>query len=234
MMDIYFVFAILSGLFWTATYLLIIHRGFKDGAHGMPMYALALNLSWEFIYSFVTPSAAPQLYINYVWFAFDLVILWHFLRSWKVDYGEISPKAFYPYAALVFATAFLLVLFIELDGLNASLFNLRNHSLGMGRAYSAFGMNLIMSVLYIEMILKRKSSAGQSLYIAVAKLLGTVFADLAFVVAPFPNAEHPGTPAPGELLWPLLYIAIFVFDAIYVALIYRQLKKEGRKPWEKA
>lgn len=207
-MDSNLLFAVLSGIFWTATYILIIVRGFKDGAHGMPMYALALNISWEFIYSFVTPSPAPQLYINYAWFAFDLVILWHFIRSWKVDYGGISARAFYPYAALVFATGFLLVLFIQLDGMNAGLYDLRGHPLGMGRAYSAFGMNLIMSVLYIEMALKRRSSAGQSLYVALCKLLGTVFADLAFLVAPYPTPGHPGTPAPGELLWPLLYVSI--------------------------
>ena len=233
-MDSYLLCALLSGLFWTATYILIIVRGFKDKAHGMPMYALALNISWEFIYSFVTPSPAPQLYINYVWFAFDVVILWHFLRSWRVDYRDLSPKAFYPYAGLVFATSFLLVLFIQLDGMNAGLYNLREHPLGMGRAYSAFGMNLVMSVLYIEMALKRRSSAGQSLYVAICKLLGTVFADLAFVVAPYPTPAHPGTPAPGELLWPLLYAAILVFDSIYVVIVWRQLRKEGIRPFSRA
>lgn len=233
-MDTYFLFAISSGLFWTATYILILYRGFKDGVHGMPMYALALNISWEFVYSFVIPSPAPQLHINYVWFAFDVGILWHFLRSWKADYGELSPRVFYPYAAVVFVTAFLLVLFVQIDGMNEALFDQREHPLGMGRAYSAFGMNLVMSVLYIEMLLRRRSSAGQSLYIALSKLLGTVFADLAFVVAPYPTPAHPGTPAPVELLWPLLYIAILVFDAIYVGLIWVQLKREGKNPFARA
>jgi hypothetical protein len=84
------------------------------------------------------------------------------------------------------------------------------------------------------MILKRKSSAGQSIWIALAKLLGTVFADLAFIVAPYPNAEHPGTPAPGELLWPSLYLAILAFDAIYLVLVWKQLRKEGKNPWRRA
>ena len=118
--------------------------------------------------------------------------------------------------------------------MNAGLYDLRGHPLGMGRAYSAFGMNLIMSVLYIEMALKRRSSAGQSLYVALCKLLGTVFADLAFLVAPYPTPGHPGTPAPGELLWPLLYVSILVFDSIYAVLVWRQLRKEGINPLKRA
>ncbi|MCP5453283.1 MAG: hypothetical protein H7A27_04830 [Spirochaetaceae bacterium] len=233
-MDTYMAFALLSGLFWTATYALIIYRGFKDKAHGMPMYALALNFSWEFIYSFVTPSPGIQWYINIAWCLFDVVIVYHFLRCWKVDYPDLKPRAFYPYAALVFVTAFLLVLFMQLDGMNPALYDQRGHALGMGRAYSAYGMNLIMAVLYVEMILKRKSIAGQSIYIALFKLIGTVFASLCFVIAPYPNAAHPGTPAPGELLWPLLYAAIFAFDAIYVALVYNRCKAEGVNPWKRA
>jgi len=233
-MDLYMAFAMASGLCWTVTYGLIIYRGFKDKAHGMPMYALALNFSWEFIYSFVTPSPGIQLYINIAWCLFDVVILWHFLRCWRVDYGDIPAKAFYPYAALVFVGAFLLVLFMQFDGANAALYDQRNHPLGMGRAYSAYAMNLIMSVLYVELILKRRSVAGQSIYIAIAKCVGTVFASLCFVIAPYPNAAHPGTPAPGELLWPLLYVLIFAFDAIYIALVWRQCRKEGIIPWKRA
>ncbi len=69
--------------------------------------------------------------------------------------------------------------------------------LGMGRAYSAIGMNLVMSVLHIEAILKRKSAAG-------------------------------------GLLWPLLYVATFAFDAIHVVLVWTQLVREGKKPWRRA
>ena len=39
---------IMSGLFWSLTYIFIIHRGHIDKAHGMPLWALALNFAWEF------------------------------------------------------------------------------------------------------------------------------------------------------------------------------------------
>lgn len=58
--------AILSGIFWTITYLLILQRSIQDRIIGMPMVALCMNIAWEFIFSFVYPSDKPQLYVNYV------------------------------------------------------------------------------------------------------------------------------------------------------------------------
>jgi len=39
------VLAILSGIFWTITYLLIIRRSIQDKSVGMPMVALCMNIS---------------------------------------------------------------------------------------------------------------------------------------------------------------------------------------------
>ena len=47
-----------GGLFWSATYILIIRRGFKYKTFGMPMAALCANISWEAIFAFVTPHGA--------------------------------------------------------------------------------------------------------------------------------------------------------------------------------
>jgi hypothetical protein len=230
----YWLCAGASGVFWMLTYLLVIKRGFQDKACGIPMYALALNISWECIYAFVTPSVAPQVYINVLWFAFDLVILYHLIRNYRKDYPDASPKAFYPYMALVFIVAFLVVLAIQRDGTLAEFINLRGSKNGMGTCYSAFGMNLIMSVLFIEMILRRKSVSGQSIWIALFKLLGTLFADLGYVFTPYPNAAHPAMFSTKEMLWPVLFSSILVFDAIYLVLVWRQCRKEGINPWKRA
>ncbi|PKL36047.1 MAG: hypothetical protein CVV44_17650 [Spirochaetae bacterium HGW-Spirochaetae-1] len=232
----YLYMAATSGFFWTITYILIIKRGFQDKAHGMPMWALAMNISWEFIYSFVTPAPAPQLYINIVWFSFDVVILYHFIKSWKLDFPQFQARYFYPFFALVMVTSFLGVLFIQYDGLHPGVMNLeasKGYALGMGRAYSAFGMNMIMSILYVGMIMSRNSVAGQSIYIALAKMIGTIFADLAFIVYP-KSPITPGTPHADELLFPYMYAAILIFDIIYVVLVYRKCKEEGINPWRRA
>ena len=71
---------IASGVFWLITYLLLIKRGYQDKACGMPMAALALNISWEFIFSFVHPHGGIQLIINIAWFALDSIIVFQYLR----------------------------------------------------------------------------------------------------------------------------------------------------------
>lgn len=219
----YLYLAALSGLFWTLTYILIIKRGWQDKAHGMPMWALAMNISWEFIYSFITPSPYPQRIINMIWFGFDVIILYHFITSWKVDYKEIADKYFYPFVVLVFATAFLGVLFIQYDSIP-----IEGYPLGMGRAYSAFGMNLIMSILYVHFIIKRDSIAGQSLYIALCKMIGTIFASSVFIIW---AGQLPGVPAASSFVFPLMYAAIFLFDLIYCVQVYVKTKQIGLDPW---
>ncbi|MCG8451747.1 MAG: hypothetical protein MI717_01035 [Spirochaetales bacterium] len=232
-MDAYLGFAAASGLFWTLTYIGIIRRGFKDQRYGMPLAALSLNISWELIYSVIIPHQGPQRWINLVWFFFDAVILFQVFRYWKNEGFGLQAKAFYSFFLLLIATSFLAVLFIQMDMMNPEFFSQRNHPLGMGRAYSAFLMNLMMSVLFVVFCHQRGSLQGQSLYIALFKFLGTIFADIPFLIAPFPNAAHPGTPAPGELFWPFVYVAIFVFDLIYVIQIYVMSRKQKINPWKR-
>jgi len=226
--QLYKILAMLSGVFWTAVYIMIIRRGFIDKSYGMPIAALALNISWELIYSFITPAPAPQRYINMIWFIFDVVIIYQVFKYWKEDYGTLfTKKNFYAFYGLLLATAFFAVLFIQYDAL--LVMKPKPYPLGMGRAYSAFGMNLIMSILFILFILRRGSLSGQSIYIALAKWIGTIFADIPFILYP----AMPGTPGAGELLFPYFYISIFIFDLIYVIIVYKKSKEAGINPWKR-
>jgi hypothetical protein len=223
----YTICVLITGLFWTITYVLIIKRGFQDKSYGMPMWVLSTNISWEFIYSFVTPAAVPQRYVNIVWVIFDVIILYQFLKYWKQDYGFIDKKYFYPFYVLVLATSFLGLLFIQYDAITVMKPSL--YPLGMGRAYTAFGTNLIMSILFLNFIFTRKNVKGQSLYIAIAKCVGTVFAGIPLFMYP----EMPRTPGADEYLFPYFYISIFIFDAIYIVLVYNKSKELGLNPWKR-
>lgn len=65
---------LISGLAWTITYLALIYRGFRDRTFGMPLVALALNLAWEFVFTFVHPPDETHiLIVNGVWLLFDLI-----------------------------------------------------------------------------------------------------------------------------------------------------------------
>ncbi|MBS3063484.1 MAG: hypothetical protein J4203_06485 [Candidatus Diapherotrites archaeon] len=194
-----------SGFFWSLAYLLIIWRGFKDQTYGMPLFALCANLSWEFIFSFLYPPAAPQLYINVAWLFLDVFIALEFLKFGRNEFPRLSPQQFYACFVLVLLTAFGLVLLVsqefhDFDGV-----------------YAAFGQNLVMSMLFVAMLLNRGNLRGQSASIAVLKLLGTAAASLAFYLYK-PVAQE-------SILLPFLFASILGWDLLYAGLVYSFSRK---------
>jgi hypothetical protein len=200
------------GVLWTLAYLLIIRRGFLDRTYGMPLAALCANLSWEFIFAFVYPHDLPQRAVNVVWVSFDLVILVQLLLYGPREFAALPRRLFYAASALALATSFgaVLAVTLELDDFDG--------------AYTAFGSNLMMSILFVTMLFSRGSLRGQSVWIAVLKMGGTALASLAFY---FFNPDYDGS-----TLLLFLYVAILVFDGIYVvatAIYARRERKPGAK-----
>jgi hypothetical protein len=189
------------GAFWTLTYVLIIRRGFLDETYGMPLVALCANISWESIFSFVHPHGPVQRLVNIVWFSLDLIVLFQLLRYGPREFTDLSKRTFYAIFGLALATSLCAVLVVtrefgDWDG-----------------AYSAFGQNLLMSVLFVAMLRARGAPRGQSVPIAVFKMLGTGLASAAFYLYS-PLSE-------GSVLLPFLYVATLVFDLIYVVAMVR-------------
>jgi len=185
-----------GGIFWSATYLLIIRRSILDQTYGMPLFALCANISWEFIFSFIYPPSIIQHVVNLVWFALDVVILIQFLRYGPREFADLPKRVFYVGFGLALVTSFFAVLLITLEAHDR------------GGVYAAFGQNLMMSVLFIAMLYHRRSLRGQSIGIAVCKLLGTALASLAFFLFYRQSA-----------LLLFFYIAILVYDVIYVGMV---------------
>lgn len=191
-----------AGFFWTLTYLFIIRRGFLDRSYGMPLVSLCVNISWEFIFAFLHPHEAIQRVVNIVWFSFDVVIFFQLLRYGPREFANLTRRVFYTMVALALVTSFCVVLLISYEF---------DDWIG---AYSAFGSNLLMSVLFILMLYQRRSLRGQSMNIAVCKFIGTALASLAFFLYVDVFRE--------SVLLPFLYVAILLYDAIYIGLLYRQ------------
>lgn len=206
-------FLLVSGLFWTITYILIIRRGYLDKTYGMPLVALGANISWEFIFAFVLPHPFPQRGVNMVWFALDFIILLTLLRYGPREFPGWSPRFFYGVFLVAVITAFALVYLVTLEFKDTE------------GAYAAFGQNLMMAVLFIDMLWRRRSTRGQSLYIALAKLIGTLVVSIGFYFF-VPSLS-------ASVLFPFLYISIFVFDVIYGVMVYRQARREGMNPWRR-
>ncbi len=91
----------------------------------------------------------------------------------------------------------------------------------------------MMSILFVTMLLRRDSLRGQSIYIALSKFLGTFFAFLlALFWSPRSLHEHWDTLLPDRYypLSPLLltlYAGIFLFDLLYIALVFQKSRADG-------
>ncbi|MCP4137688.1 MAG: hypothetical protein GY754_42365 [bacterium] len=207
----YYALMLIGGFSWLAAYSLMIRRGFKDKTYAMPFAALCANIAWEFIFSFINLHDPPQLYINRLWFAFDVVILAQFVYFGMKEIKNLTWPKFIVFTIISLITGYLGVLLINY------------HLKDFFGAYVAFGQNLMMSILFVSMLHHRQSIRGQSIYIAIFKCLGTLTASLAFgLYRPF------DTP-----VMVYFYVAIFVFDVIYIGMLYGQFKKEGISPWKR-
>jgi hypothetical protein len=200
-----------SGFFWTLTYILILRRGYKDKTYGMPVLALCANLSWEFTFAFIFPHPTPQLYINYVWLLFDTGILIQYFYYGYQDFVRNLPKQ-------LFVPAFLVKL--VLSALTIILISYEfDEFIGI---YAAFGQNLLMSVLFISLLLKRDNISGQSIYIALFKMIGTILPSVLFY-----------NYFPKSYLLQLLYLAILFYDLVYFFMLYTRTKAAGINPWRR-
>jgi hypothetical protein len=200
-----------AGALWALTYLLILRRGFLDKSCGMPLAALVLATTWEVIFGVLQPTPEFPPYFVPIWLALDTCILYQYLRYGPVDLTREGRKAsawFYARFAAVWAgTLWLQHAFVldwgDRDG-----------------AYSAYAVNAGMSLAFIAMLERRRDVRGQSMYIAVSKLLGSA------VAMPHAYALH------GSLRSLLAFMVVtLACDVVYVVLLYWQCRAQGIRPW---
>jgi hypothetical protein len=201
------MFGLASGIFWIITYACVIRQGLLDRTYAMPFLALAMNITWEFLFTFVYPSVGGimQESINAVWFAADIAILAIFLKYWRSDYPKNLPESyFWP----MFAFAFVMV--TPMMVATVLVFGRDD-----GSVYTAFIDNLIMSALFLSMLIRRGDRRGQSMWIAWGKLLGTLTASVSQYLYD-----------PGNVLWLVIYVEILILDVLYVILLSRAPRYE--------
>lgn len=165
-MELYF--KLVMGICWSIVYIECIRIGFKEKTYAMPIFALALNIAWELIHSFTYLSGdigSAQGWINAIWFILDAIIVYTYFKYGKKDFTKYAhEKLFVPWSILIFAIAFILQYYaVTVLGESAA-------------RYTAYSQNVIMSILYINMLVTRHSTIGQNLVIAVNKWIGTLSA----------------------------------------------------------
>lgn len=192
----FFMMVWLAGvfIFWTAAYVLIIWRGFRDRICGMPAAALCANIAWEFIYLFVFPQGMLRTLATAIWLVLDVIIFLQFVVFSK---GLWSSARFKVTAlALFLAIAFTLQVSASIDLHDPE------------GTYTGFAINLMMSILFIAMLLTR-GHAGQSVLIGYAKMLGTFCASVVSY-----------TQYPDSMFLTVSYVLIVILDALYIYLLY--------------
>ena len=199
------IISVIGGMFWILTYIFVISKGFKDKTYGMPLIALCANISWEFMFTFVFAYGPPQSYINYLWFGLDMIIATQFLKYGKNEFLEWSSSKLYKLFVVLLASEFSIILVGSI-----AISDFRG-------IYSAFGQNLVMSILFIIMLSKRNGLRGQSIYIAIFKMLGTGLTSLHYYLF------EPITQS--SFILPTLYVSIFIFDIAYIYLVLRFYKR---------
>lgn len=203
---------LISGICWTIVYIDLINRGFRDKTYGMPLFALTFNLSWEFTYAFLFTNPGIQHYVNIVWFLLDVVILYTYFRYGRAEFAKTAdPKWFIPWslAALAISFAVIYVAAVELGPTK-------------GAEYSAFAQNLMMSILFVVMLVQRNSVAGQSMYIALFKWIGTLAPTILFYART------------GSLLILVFGVGCFIYDLVYIFMLYNKFRALTLNPFTRA
>ena len=197
--------SLISVVTWSLAYILIIRRNYLDKTCGMPFLALAANVSWEFLHATFFPFTGIAIVTDSLWLLLDLVIVWQYLlytpANARIQKGLLLAAAIAVFLPLV----------------------------AVARPYpdqsfivEVFGQNLMMSVLFVWVLLQKKSSSGQSLYIALSKAVGT---DILILAGWDLLTLHSSS-----VLTIIILCGIMVFDPLYILLIYRQLLKEKVNP----
>jgi hypothetical protein len=201
------ILTVISGICWTVVYIVGIRVGFRDRSYAIPFYALALNIAWELLHAVFgfRAGVSVQTIVNTIWFAFDVGILYtYFKYGRKYFFAGLPASGFIGWSVLGLLTAFCVeYAFIKEFGV------------AVGAGYSAFLQNLLMSVLFIAMLVRRGNKEGQSRYIAVSKWLGTLAPTIQFGI--LGDGGFPG----GSFLILVLGTFCSVFDLIYIWMLFR-------------
>ncbi|MDO5345820.1 MAG: hypothetical protein Q4E91_08755 [Lachnospiraceae bacterium] len=199
---------LLSGICWCVVYEECIRLAVKDKTYAMPFWALALNITWEGIYTYqdLRAGVGVQGIVNVLWFCLDVVILTLYFKYGKKHHDIDSSSLFYLWTILGVAA----MLVVQLAYVKE--FGLEGH---LSAQYSAFAQNLIMSIAFIHMLVKRGSAKGQSMLLAVAKWIGTLAPTITMGIM--------------SVNYVVLACGILctVYDLIYIVLLYK-VKKSSK------
>ncbi len=204
-------------VFWVLAYLFILKKCFADKTYGLPLVAICLNFGWELLASFVLPNpVALWHFFDRAWLVIDIVLVYQLFRWGRAEQTIPEVARFFP--AVVLGTWAL--------GVWGQYAFVQSYFDRLGLV-GAFGVNLIMSVMFVFFYFARRASGrGLSRAGAVFKMLGTLGTSIEchWVV----RLIDPEIPSLAFLNF--LSISIFLFDCLYIFLVLRTPPSPGPAP----
>ncbi len=193
------VFFFICIFFWLYTYIFVVKDTIKYEFVQIPLFAIFLNFGWEITTTFwVHPDMGDIVYIGYIgWAVVDTVIV-----ILLFIYGKSQVKQ-----KIIKDNFYLIMVFGLIGGFFSLFFFIRQYDLP-GAPIAGFILNIEMSILFVIMALNHNVKL-LSKHVAWGKFLGTLGASVTFFLK-FPENNFLTT----------LYILIFIFDVIYIFLLY--------------
>ena len=164
------VLRLMCGGFWMISYSIAIYKGIKDKSYAMPFFALCLNISWEILYfkKVLNGGDGGLLWtvMDSIWLILDSGILITYFLYGKKYYPDKLKNYFWVISIFQLIIAMLIM--------NEFYINYPFHA----KINAGFFINIVMSMLFIDMLIKRNGKEGQSIILAITKFIGTLVATI--------------------------------------------------------
>lgn len=226
---------------WTACYAVIIIKCFKEKAYGIPVISSALNVCWEFIFSFNLAGALSEAirWGNRFWLIPDTInVIQIYLYGKEMQTHPWVKKNFYAIVTLsLIASAIgeylFIIYFNDVYGVLLSLL-----------------LDLLLSALFINLALQRNDLRGLSLPGAWLKMIGDI-GGILFLYLWWPSQfihgelrtmldERRPVVIPEPPSWAFtyyLYFGIVALNSVYIYLLWKrgkEIKEESSRGQSKA
>jgi len=195
--------SLVGAVLWIIVYFVIVRAGFLAHSYGIPALAICLNITWEFIFSFVFPPESKVARAIYVaWFLLDCIVLYQLFSYGGAE--QTIPEIQRGFPLLVAGIIVLAFIFH---------YTFHKFSTDPDGGAAAYIINLVMSVLFAFLLFARRDQHALSHCAAWLKMLGTGLMSLSDLIRMFVTKK----PIPFMIF---LYLSTFLFDVIYLFLIY--------------
>jgi hypothetical protein len=227
----------LGNLLWVVAYVLIIRKAMRDRTYGIPLVAIALNVTWELYYGLINPIPGAAFRIAaIVWLLLDVLIVYQLIRFGREEaWPPEIQRNFYSVVLGTMVLAFTGHVFFHQWISHVGVFT------DEGSGISGILINVVMSILFVFMALNRSDGHGLSYGAAWTKFVGTALIGVGLVMEYSARsagtwdfqfrrsgttewhdmtAQGLGTYPAGFIYW--MAAVIFIFDALYVLYLHRR------------